>query len=792
MASHRLAVALCALSLPVWGQVGAEAGPSASVDYPASATLAGEVINGTPLEWWTADGNNATEDMLLRWVEGSGLTAPGVIQTSGGTSLGWPADLVSIGGVLYGSDVGLRRLYTLDPNTAIATLIGTSAWSSNWNAVMSLAYDAAGDRLFAVDLGKKQLLKINRTTGAVTAVGSQTLSGYPQVKSLAYDPAIDRLYAVDNATGWLLKIHPTTGAVTPVVVVQPDPTSVVEDLDWFDGQLYASWSTNSMGVLFNAQLARIDVVTGTVELLGSQVPDCSAHACHVRSLPEAVEWTQVGGPGVASFADAVELDTQVSFSQPGVYTLRLSVFAAGGTVTDTVEITSDGCPSDPNKVVPGVCGCGVPDVDSDGDGTLDCLDGCPLDPLKTSPGACGCGVADADTDGDGTLDCFDGCPNDPLKTAPGTCGCGVPDVDTDGDGTLDCLDGCPLDPLKTAPGQCGCGQPDTDGDGDGVADCIDGCPTDPLKSSPGQCGCGQPETDSDGDGTADCNDGCPLDPGKIVPGQCGCGQPDTDTDGDGVADCLDGCANDPNKTAPGVCGCGIPDVDSDGDGVLDCQDNCPAVANADQLDGDLDGVGDACDNCPQHANAAQLDCDGDLVGDVCEIALGTAPDLNGNGIPDDCEFASGTPFCSGDGTAAACPCGNLGAPGEGCANSTGVGARLGNVGGVSWSADDAVLSVTQLPLNKAAILYMGTLQKNNGAGAAIGDGLRCVAGQLKRFPVSQSGSTGSFTVSTPNAVSGGLISAGSTWYFQVWYRDTPLPCGDQQNFSNGFSITFAP
>ncbi|NMC62025.1 MAG: hypothetical protein GYA55_02535, partial [SAR324 cluster bacterium] len=34
---------------------------------------------------------------------------------------------------------------------------------------------------------------------------------------------------------------------------------------------------------------------------------------------------------------------------------------------------NDACPSDPDKTVPGVCGCGTPDVDSNGNGILDCL-----------------------------------------------------------------------------------------------------------------------------------------------------------------------------------------------------------------------------------------------------------------------------------------------------------------------------------------------------------------------------------------------------------------------------------
>jgi len=258
----------------------------------------------------------------------------------------------------------------------------------------------------------------------------------------------------------------------------------------------------------------------------------------------------------------------------GTHVLRASVVEAGGarafaelvltvldpdTDGDGVTDSLDGCPLDPNKSVPGPCGCGVPDVDSDGDGLPDCFDGCPLDPNKTEPGDCGCGVAELDSDGDGVPNCVDGCPNDPLKVAPGDCGCGVTDVDSDGDGVPDCFDGCPLDPNKVAAGDCGCGTPELDSDGDGVPDCSDACPNDPLKVSPGDCGCGVPDLDSDGDGVPDCFDACPFDPTKVVPGDCGCGTSDVDSDGDGAADCVDECPLDPNKVVAGDCGCGQPE-----------------------------------------------------------------------------------------------------------------------------------------------------------------------------------------------------------------------------------------
>lgn len=315
-----------------------------------------------------------------------------------------------------------------------------------------------------------------------------------------------------------------------------------------------------------------------------------------------------------------------------------------------VTNNTDQCPTDPAKQVPGQCGCGAPDTDTDSDGTADCNDLCPNDPNKVAPGVCGCGVSDVDTDGDLTADCNDLCPLDANKVAPGICGCGVSDIDTDGDLTVDCNDLCPLDPNKVDPGQCGCGNPETDTDLDGTADCNDACPTDPDKIAPGICGCETPDTDTDGDGLADCvdpciddvnnsdtdNDGtpdctdnCPLDANKVNPGICGCGVADTDTDGDTYADCVDGCPADANKIAPGVCGCGTADADSDGDGTLNCNDGCPNDPNklapgvcgcgTSDVDSDNDGLADCNDNCPSVSGQVGGTCDDGNAGTINDV-----------------------------------------------------------------------------------------------------------------------------------------------------------------------------
>jgi hypothetical protein len=281
------------------------------------------------------------------------------------------------------------------------------------------------------------------------------------------------------------------------------------------------------------------------------------------------------------------------------------------TKTLTIHPVSNGDLGSYDCVVTNACGSATSNTaqltlstaDSDGDGTPDCSDGCPNDPNKIAPGICGCGVSDVDTDGDGTPDCIDGCPNDPNKIAPGICGCGVSDVDTDGDGVPDCHDGCPTDPTKVAPGICGCGVSDVDTDGDGVPDCHDGCPNDRNKIAPGICGCGVSDIDTDGDGTPDCNDNCP---GVSNPGQL-------DVDGDGIGDACDNCVHIPNHDQADCNGNGVGDVCEIAAGTPDCNFN---------------GVPDSCDI----ANGTSQDTNGNGIPDECELNGGT-PFCFGDGHP---------------------------------------------------------------------------------------------------------------------------------------------------------------
>ncbi len=325
-----------------------------------------------------------------------------------------------------------------------------------------------------------------------------------------------------------------------------------------------TWVYTCLQTLFE-DTTNIGTVTGTDYITG--IPLSNQNSATVNVINPLIEVIKTAS------ADTVMTGESV------VYTYRITIPPSGDDPLDRVTVTDDKCApvvyvsgdtnlnaildlteewtyscttailTDTTNTVTVTAEDSLNNSVSDTDIETVLIDDCPADPAKTAPGSCGCGVPDTDTDGDGTLDCQEECDGDPAKTAPGVCGCGALDTDSDGDGVADCLDECDADSAKTAAGSCGCGVPDTDIDGDGILDCQDGCPLDIAKTQPGKCGCGKSEVDADSDGTPDCIDQCPKDKSKIKPGLCGCGLTEQE--------CLD-CAGTPfgGKTFD-ICGeCG--------------------------------------------------------------------------------------------------------------------------------------------------------------------------------------------------------------------------------------------
>ncbi len=133
----------------------------------------------------------------------------------------------------------------------------------------------------------------------------------------------------------------------------------------------------------------------------------------------------------------------------------------------------------------------------------------------------------------------------------------------------------------------------------------------------------------------------------------------------------------------------------------------------------------------------------------------------------------------GSGGVSACPCSNPPAGiDRGCDNSFGTGgASIAASGNALLSADTLVFSTSNQTSNGTTILLQGTA--NNPTGVAFGQGVRCVAGTLKRLYVKSPGGTGGITapagadpsVSTRSASAGDPIGAGQHRFYMAYYRD---------------------
>jgi hypothetical protein len=94
-----------------------------------------------------------------------------------------------------------------------------------------------------------------------------------------------------------------------------------------------------------------------------------------------------------------------------------------------------------------------------------------------------------------------------------------------------------------------------------------------------------------------------------------------------------------------------------------------------------------------------------------------------------------------------------------------------------------------IPAGKVALLFQGTTQTGGGLGLPFGDGLVCVGGSALRLGIQFADNAGSAVWMHPFLPFAGW-SVGSTFHFQVRYRDPAGPCGSGFNFTNALSITF--
>lgn len=154
--------------------------------------------------------------------------------------------------------------------------------------------------------------------------------------------------------------------------------------------------------------------------------------------------------------------------------------------------------------------------------------------------------------------------------------------------------------------------------------------------------------------------------------------------------------------------------------------------------------------------------------------------------------SAGVVICLGDASGGFCPCGNFGAQGAGCSNSTGAGATLSTSGSASVAAADFGLSAAGMVPNKAGVFFQGESTVNGGNGSAWGDGLLCAGGNLIRLEVVMADGFGSSATSV-SLVQAGSVSAGQTRIYQLFYRDPQAsPCGGNFNSSGAIEVVWFP
>lgn len=140
-----------------------------------------------------------------------------------------------------------------------------------------------------------------------------------------------------------------------------------------------------------------------------------------------------------------------------------------------------------------------------------------------------------------------------------------------------------------------------------------------------------------------------------------------------------------------------------------------------------------------------------------------------------------TRFCSpGVSGTIACPCGNPHASQtRGCDNSAGTGgARIDAAGTASILSDSMVLSSSGELSNALSVFSQGSGLTNPIGGVVFGQGVRCVAGSIKRlYTKAASGGSASapsgadLSIHDRSAALGDPISPGESRFYYIYYRD---------------------
>jgi subtilisin family serine protease len=331
----------------------------------------------------TALNSSSPEDLQGHGTHVSGIIASRGDNATGGSGVMWSGSLV----VVSVASAGTGSFFSSDLVQAFDYLYDLKVAGTNLRVVnVSLGSNSYSGPMFTA------LSNLNDVDVLVVAAAGNEDSNNDSVPVYPANYNLPNIISV-GATGSTQQLAYYSNYGTSVDIAAPGGDVTIGGAA---GGIYSTYSTLVAGgseykYLQGTSMAA-PVVTGALGLLAASKP--SLTGSELKSLLLSTAETL---PQLSSLVDSGRF---------------LNVGAMLAAVNP-----SDSCPTDPGKTTPGVCGCGVADTDSDGDGAADCVDGCASDIGKTAAGVCGCGVSDADANNNSTPDC-----NDPVLAGvvPGT------------------------------------------------------------------------------------------------------------------------------------------------------------------------------------------------------------------------------------------------------------------------------------------------------------------------------------------------------------------------------------
>ncbi|MEJ2265808.1 MAG: SdiA-regulated domain-containing protein, partial [Anaerolineales bacterium] len=280
--------------------------------------------------------------------------APSVVpMTNEPTGVAWnPAD-----GHYFFTDDNAQEVYELDPGTDGQVGTADDTWTS-FDTLASgsgdpegIAFDSWNNRLFVADGNNREIYEFTLSGSLVGHFDVQQY-GVADPESVEFNPESGTLFVLSSNSGSPVAVETdTSGALLQTIDISAANATTAA------GLAYAPASDGSGALRFYIVDRGIDndvdanIVDGKMYELTAPAPSTGNTPPVVNAGPDqsialgdgtilngsvtddglpdppgavAVVWSQVSGPGTASFADANALSTTASFSSAGTYVLNLT------------------------------------------------------------------------------------------------------------------------------------------------------------------------------------------------------------------------------------------------------------------------------------------------------------------------------------------------------------------------------------------------------------------------------------------------------------------------------------